>query len=76
MMHTTCTLARSALAVSLALGLGLPAWAEEGGFLEDAKAGLTLRNYYFNRDFRDAGAAKSKVEEWAQGFIFKFPIIR
>lgn len=45
MMHTTCTLARSVLAVSLALGLGLPAWAEEGGFLEDAKAGLTLRNY-------------------------------
>ncbi|MGE8316379.1 MAG: OprD family outer membrane porin, partial [Pseudomonas putida] len=72
MMHTHCTLARSALAVSLALGLGLPAWAEEGGFLEDAKVGLTLRNYYFNRDFRDPGAAKSKVEEWAQGFIFKF----
>ncbi len=31
MMHMTCTLTRSALAVSLALGLGLPAWAEEGG---------------------------------------------
>ncbi|WGV19783.1 OprD family porin [Pseudomonas putida] len=72
MMHTTCTLTRSALAVSLALGLGLPAWAEEAGFFEDAKAGLTLRNYYFNRDFRDPGAAKSNVEEWAQGFIFKF----
>lgn len=72
MMDTTCTLARSALAVSLAFGLGLPAWAQEGGFFEDAKGGLTLRNYYFNRDFRDPGAAKGKVEEWAQGFIFKF----
>ncbi|MGE8457072.1 MAG: OprD family outer membrane porin, partial [Pseudomonas alloputida] len=72
MMDTTCTLARSALAVSLAFGLGLPAWAQEGGFFEDAKGGLTLRNYYFNRDFRDPGAAKVKVEEWAQGFIFKF----
>lgn len=72
MMDTTCTLARSVLAVSLAFGLGLPAWAQEGGFLEDAKGGLTLRNYYFNRDFRDPGAAKGKVEEWAQGFIFKF----
>lgn len=51
---------------------GYAAWAEEGGFFEDAKAGLTLRNYYFNRDFRDPGAAKSNVEEWAQGFIFKF----
>ncbi|EKT4456764.1 OprD family porin [Pseudomonas putida] len=72
MMDTTCTLARSALAVSLAFGLGLPAWADEGGFFEGAKGGLTLRNYYFNRDFRDPGAAKGKVEEWAQGFIFKF----
>ncbi|WP_409283011.1 OprD family porin [Pseudomonas putida] len=72
MMDTTCTLARSVLAVSLAFGLGLPAWAQEGSFLEDAKGGLTLRNYYFNRDFRDPGAAKGKVEEWAQGFIFKF----
>lgn len=49
-------------------GLG----ARGGGFFEDAKGGLTLRNYYFNRDFRDPGAAKGKVEEWAQGFIFKF----
>lgn len=31
-----------------------------------------LRNYYFNRDFRDHSAGKSKVDEWAQGFILKF----
>ncbi|MEK1911673.1 MAG: OprD family porin [Pseudomonas chlororaphis] len=67
-----CILARSLAAASLALGTGLPAWAEEGGFFEDAKTDLVLRNYYFNRDFRDPGAAKSKVEEWAQGFILKF----
>ena len=72
MIDTSCTLARTAVAVSLVSGLSLPAWAEEGGFFEDAKAGLTLRNYYFNRDFRDSGAAKSKVDEWAQGFILKF----
>ncbi|WVM91032.1 OprD family outer membrane porin [Halopseudomonas pachastrellae] len=29
-----------------------------------------MRNFYFNRDFRDPGA-QSKAEEWAQGFIFK-----
>ncbi|AVO58728.1 OprD family porin [Pseudomonas chlororaphis] len=67
-----CILARSLAAASLALGTGLPAWAEEGGFFKDAKTDLVLRNYYFNRDFRDPGAAKSKVEEWAQGFILKF----
>ncbi|WP_053268829.1 OprD family porin [Pseudomonas chlororaphis] len=67
-----CILARSLAAASLALGTGLPAWAEEGGFFDDAKTDLVLRNYYFNRDFRDPGAAKSKVEEWAQGFILKF----
>ncbi|MGN7740882.1 OprD family porin [Pseudomonas sp. 22526] len=67
-----CILARSLAAASLALGTGLPAWAEDGGFFADAKTDLVLRNYYFNRDFRDPGAAKSKVEEWAQGFILKF----
>ena len=72
MNHTPCTLARSIAAVPLALGLSLPAWADDGGFFEDAKTDLLLRNYYFNRDFRDPGAAKSKVEEWAQGFILKF----
>ncbi len=39
MMHTHCTLARSALAVSLALGLGLPAWAEEGASLKMPRSG-------------------------------------
>ncbi|CAI8839256.1 Porin-like protein GalP [Pseudomonas chlororaphis] len=67
-----CILARSLAAASLALGTGLPAWAEDGDFFKDAKTDLVLRNYYFNRDFRDPGAAKSKVEEWAQGFILKF----
>ncbi|MNM23839.1 Porin-like protein NicP precursor [compost metagenome] len=72
MIHTPCTLARSVATATLALGLSLPAWAADGGFFEDAKTDLLLRNYYFNRDFRDPGAAKSKVEEWAQGFTLKF----
>ncbi|SDI51439.1 outer membrane porin, OprD family [Pseudomonas delhiensis] len=50
----------------------LPAQAEEGGFLEDARTDLVLRNYAFNRDFRDHSAGKSLVNEWAQGFILKF----
>ena len=72
MIDTFCTPVRTALTVSLMSCLSLEASAEDGGFFENARTGLTLRNYYFNRDFRDPGAAKSKVEEWAQGFILKF----
>lgn len=45
------------------------AMAEEHGFIEDATARVQMRNFYFNRDFRDSGAAKAKSEEWAQGFL-------
>lgn len=45
------------------------AMAQEQGFIEDATAKVQMRNFYFNRDFRDSGAAKSKSEEWAQGFL-------
>ncbi|MDH1542841.1 OprD family porin [Stutzerimonas stutzeri] len=40
-------------------------------FIEDSKASIDLRNFYMNRDFRQSGAAQSKAEEWAQGFILK-----
>lgn len=43
--------------------------AQEQGFIEDATANVQMRNFYFNRDFRDSGAAKAKSEEWAQGFL-------
>ena len=38
-------------------------------FVEDFKGSLELRNFYYNRDFRNEGAAQSKRDEWAQGFI-------
>lgn len=73
MKFTHCTLAQPLTGLSLALAICTPAIAEEGGgFLEGAKTDLLLRNYYFNRDFRDHDASKSKVDEWAQGFILKF----
>src|SRR5690606_2023651 len=48
--------------------------AGEGGFIEDASASLTARNYYFSRDFSDTvgPSRQSKAEEWAQGFILNF----
>ncbi|MES2817631.1 MAG: OprD family porin [Pseudomonadota bacterium] len=39
-------------------------------FLADSKANLELRNFYFNRDFRDSNS-RDKAEEWAQGFLLR-----
>nr|WP_314528258.1 OprD family porin [uncultured Pseudomonas sp.] len=36
------------------------------GFVEDAQGKLSLRNYYFNDDYRDGGNDR---REWAQGFL-------
>ncbi len=47
----------------------LPALAAESGFLEDAQANLTLRNFYFNRNFTNPTKAQGKAEEWTQSFI-------
>ncbi|MFC3606811.1 OprD family porin [Stutzerimonas tarimensis] len=41
-------------------------------FFADGKASLHLRNYYFNGDNRQEGAAQSKAEEWAQGFRLNY----
>ncbi|VVN26542.1 Porin-like protein NicP [Pseudomonas fluorescens] len=57
------------LAVALAtLSLG----AQAAGFVEDSKASLSLRNFYYNNDNRDGAAKPSKQEEWGQGFIFNY----
>ncbi|MBF8668350.1 OprD family porin [Pseudomonas putida] len=44
-------------------------------FLSDGKAQIEVRNYYFNRDFRQPGGSvlsgQSKAEEWGQGFILR-----
>jgi hypothetical protein len=44
--------------------------AAHADFFADSKGDLELRNFYFNRDFRQPGA-RDKAEEWAQGFIFR-----
>ncbi|WP_342247267.1 OprD family porin [Pseudomonas sp. OTU5201] len=46
--------------------------AAAGGFIEDSKASLTLRNFYINSDNREGMAAPSKQEEWGQGFLFNY----
>lgn len=58
---------------TLALGtlctFGTAALAQ--GFLEDSKASITARNYYFDRDYKGT-SAQSATREWAQGFILRF----
>ncbi|WP_165669154.1 OprD family outer membrane porin, partial [Metapseudomonas otitidis] len=62
---------KSSLALAIAGGL-LAQQAVAGGFIEDSKASVELRNYYFNRDFRQPGASQKKAEEWAQGFLLRY----
>ena len=64
-------LARSISLGSLAIALSIP-MAAQAAFIEDSKASLELRNFYMNRDFRSEGAAQSKAEECAQGFLLKY----
>ncbi|MGE8362153.1 OprD family porin [Pseudomonas sp.] len=54
---------------ALLLASGLPGLAH-ADFIDDSKASVELRNFYFNRDFRQEGA-RDKAEEWAQGFLLR-----
>jgi hypothetical protein len=49
-------------------GVGLFSVHAHADFVKDSKASLELKNYYFNRDYRE-GTGQSKRDEWAQGFI-------
>ncbi|MBV2134680.1 OprD family porin [Pseudomonas sp. MAP12] len=57
---------------------GKVARAQAGGFVEGSKATLTLRNYYFDRDFRSNNPNLparindvSQSQAWAQGLILR-----
>ncbi|WIV24067.1 OprD family porin [Pseudomonas sp. M2(2023)] len=66
----------SLIKISVTLGaalyscIALSAQAESDGIIEGGSARLLLRNYYFNRDFRDTPSDKQSYrEEWAQGVM-------
>jgi hypothetical protein len=62
-------IARGVALATLGATLAIPSMAQ-AAFIEDTKAGLELRNFYFNRDFRE-GAGQNKRDEWAQGFLLR-----
>ncbi len=68
-------IARAVTLATLGATLAIPSLAQ-AAFVEDSKASLELRNFYFNRDFRQEGgsaaANQAKQEEWAQGFILRY----
>ncbi len=39
------------------------------GFIDDSRASLNLRNFFFERNFTAPGAAQSEAREWTQSFI-------
>lgn len=53
----------------LVLAIASPASVAYADIVKDAKGSLELRNFYYNRDYRNDGATQSKRDEWAQGFI-------
>ncbi len=65
------SLARAVALAALGASFTLPGIAQ-AEFIKDSKASLELRNFYFNRDFRQDNAPQSKAEEWAQGFLLRY----
>ncbi len=62
-------IARGVALATLGATLAIPTMVQ-AAFIEDTKAGLELRNFYFNRDYRE-DSGQSKQEEWAQGFLLR-----
>ena len=64
-------IARGVALATLGATLAIPSMAQ-AAFIEDTKAGLELRNFYMNRDFRHTpSGGKNKADEWAQGFLLR-----
>ncbi|MCV4263596.1 OprD family porin [Pseudomonas capsici] len=46
-----------------------PTLTQAAGFVDDAKVGLNLRNFFINRNFVDPDNAQNGAQEWTQNFI-------
>jgi len=49
------------------MAMGLAANAQAAGFIDDSTANLSIRNTYYNDDYRE-GKGVSRLKEWGQGF--------
>ena len=58
----------SKIALAVAFGI-LAQQASAAGFIEDSKASLDLRNFYYDRNDKNTANNNSEASEWGQGFI-------
>ncbi|WCE09743.1 OprD family porin [Pseudomonas sp. JBR1] len=61
----------SALAIAVVAAMTVPTASNAQGFVEDSKASVTFRNYYFDRNYVGT-SPQAAAREWAQGVIAKF----
>ena len=64
-MHKTCP------GLLIAVGL-LAQQASAAGFIEDSKATLGLRNFYYDLNTKNTANNNGEASEWGQGFIFNY----
>ena len=60
---------------NLALAVALAALATEAtaaGFIEDGKASIGLRNFYYDLNTKNTSNNNGEAQEWGQGFIFNY----
>ena len=60
---------------SLALAISLAAvtnQASAAGFIDDSKASIALRNFYYDRNDKNTADNRNEASEWGQGFIFNY----
>ena len=61
------------LPLAVAIGLGtLAQQASAAGFIEDSKATLGLRNFYYNRNDVNTADNASEAAEWGQAFMLNY----
>ena len=62
---------KSSLALAVALGV-IAQQASAAGFIEDSKATLGLRNFYYDLNTKNTADNRGEANEWGQGFLFNY----
>lgn len=62
---------KSPLALAITLGV-VAQYADAAGFIDDSKASLGLRNFYYDLDAKNTTNNNAAANEWGQGFILNY----
>ena len=58
--------------IALAVAFGIFAQQASAAFVEDSKASLDLRNFYYDRNDKNTADNRNEASEWGLGFILNF----